>query len=174
MIAVLIVPLAALSLWAAWRSFRPGDPVPLSASSFLRDVVEPIAIVGAMSFDDGGKGIRFKDAQGVERDVCLAEPGLERFSLGDPDADPVLVLDSFFPTGDRAWRVPISGPEERAVLGLLDRWAAADSDAQELERRHDLLARNQLTIDDFWAGMPEKSRLKEPAVSILRVLRSRN
>ncbi|MFO0960609.1 MAG: hypothetical protein U0800_24770 [Isosphaeraceae bacterium] len=138
-------------------------------------MAEPITIADAMSFDDGGSmGLRFEDAQGAVKDICLQN------SLaweGDPKSDAghhILVLNSFFPDGKRARRVPVSGGEERALLGLLERWASLDSDAQELEKRFEALERGELSSDDFWKDLPDQARLKEVAVSILRALRARN
>jgi hypothetical protein len=51
-----VVLAVALSFWATWSSLHLGrGPAPLNQSPFLRDVVEPITIVDAMSFDDGGE-----------------------------------------------------------------------------------------------------------------------
>lgn len=167
---------AALSLWAAWSSLPTGrGPVPLHRSSFLRDVVEPITIVNAMSFDDGGsQGLRFKDARGVLKDVCLEDT---RVWEDDPvalEGHHNIILNSFFPRGEGAQRVPVSGVEERALLGLLDRWARQDPNAMTLEQRHELHERGQIDLDDFWKGLSGEHRVKGIAVSILRELRSRN
>jgi hypothetical protein len=51
-----VVLAVALSFWATWSSLHLGrGPDPLDQSPFLRDVVEPITNVNAMSFDDGGE-----------------------------------------------------------------------------------------------------------------------
>jgi hypothetical protein len=166
----------ALSLWAVRPSLRPGrGPAPLDQSPFLRDVVEPITIVNAMSFDDGGsKGLRFADARGAVRDVCLEDTRAWEDDPNVLEGHHNIILNSFFPHGDRARRVPISGAEERSLLGLLERWASQDPDAKELERRYGLYERGEIGIDAFWEGVPERHRLKETAVSILRALRARN
>ena len=164
----------ALSFWAVWWGLRPGrGPAALDRSPFLRDVVEPITIVEGMSFDDGGsRGLHFVDARGSVRDICLEDT---RIWEDDPkvlEGHHNIILDSFFPRGDRARRVPISGVEERAVLGLLERWASQDPDAKEVERRYALYERREIGLSAFWEGLPERYRKKETAVSILRTLRA--
>ena len=166
----------ALAGWGVWWSFRPGrGPARLNQSPFLRDVVEPITVVDGMSFDDGGsKGLRFADARGAVRDVCLEDT---RVWEDDPkvlEGHHNIILNSFFPDGERARRVAISGVEERALLGLLERWANRDADAKELERRYGLYERGEIGVDAFWKGLPDRGRPKETAVSILRALRARN
>jgi hypothetical protein len=165
--------LAILGVWFAWsrRPDRPGlGPAPLNQSTFLADVVEPITIVSGMSFDDGGsQGLRFKDAQGVVRDLCL-----ERTLSVEREHPETLVLNSYVPAGDHAWRVPRHGIEERATLGLLERWASQDRDAQELDRRYQLYESGAIGVEAFWEGIPDHARVKETAVSIMRTLRARN
>jgi hypothetical protein len=171
-----IVLAVALSFWATWSSLRLGrGPAPLDQSPFLSDVVEPITIVDAMSFDDGGsRGLRFADARGAVRDVCLEDTPAWEDGPNILEGHHNIIMNSFFPHGDRARRVPISGAEERALLGLLERWASQDPDAKELERRYELYERREIGIEAFWEGLAERHHLKETAVSILRVLRARN
>lgn len=162
-----VVVVLVLAVWVARSRFRP-DPAAasLKPTPFLREVVEPITIVDSMAFADGGsEGLRFADARGKARDICLED------SLS---GQPNLVLDSFLPDGERARRVPIAGVEERALLGLLERWARQDPDARELERRHALYEDGKLSIDAFWKGLPERDRVKGVALNILRRLRERN
>jgi hypothetical protein len=157
----------ALFLWALRPSLHSARaPTLMDQCPFLRGVVEPIIVVNAMSFDDGGsKGLRFADSRGVQKDVCLEN------TLGGQRN---VVLNSFVPRGDRGQRVPIAGVEERALLGLLERWARQDHDAMELERLYELYERGQIDLIAFWDGLPAACRLKETAVSILRELRARN
>lgn len=157
------------------RSLPVRGPVGLDRSPFLRDVVEPITIVDAMSFDDGGsKGLRFADSRGAVRDICLADTRIWEDNPNVLEGHHNIILNTFFPHGRRAQRVPISGVEERALLGLLERWGRRDTDATELERRYRLLERGEINFDAFWEGLPERSRLKATAVSILLELRARN
>ncbi len=100
-------------------------------------MVEPITIVDGMSFDDGGsKGLRFADARGAVRDVCLEDTRVWEDDPNVLEGHHNVILNSFFPRGERARRVAISGVEERALLGLLERWAKQDPGTKELKRRH--------------------------------------
>jgi len=175
------LPVAAFCVWAAWSRLNPGrgpapnprlGPAPLASSRQLGDVVEPITIILGMSFTDGGsQGLRFKDALGKIKNLSL-----KRFAFHNPEPPPVIVFGSFSPGSDEEdddWG-PISGVDERALLGLLERWAAADPHARELERRFDLVKSRRLTVYDSWAGLPDEVKIKATAVSILRTLRSRN
>lgn len=166
----------ALTIWAVRSSPRPSrGPAALDQISFLRDVVEPITIVNALSFDDGGsKGLRFADARGAVMDVCLEDTRVWEDNPNILEGHNNVILNSFFPGGERARRVPISGTEERALLGLLERWSSQDPDARELERRYDLYERREIKIDAFWEGLQNRHRVKGVAVSILRDLRARN
>jgi hypothetical protein len=176
LIVACVALLIALSLWAVRSTLLAArGPARLGQSPFLRDVVEPITIVDAISFDDGGsKGLRFADARGTVRDVYLEDTRVWEDDPNVLEGHHNLILDSFFPRGERARRVPISGVEERSLLGLLERWARQDLDAKELKRRYGLYERGKIGVDAFWEGLPERHRLKETAVSILRELRARN
>src|SRR4051794_10563190 len=88
---------------------------------FLRSIMEPVTMTDAMSFDDGGsQGLAFRDAARTVRYVCL---------LNKLDGERNLLLGSFFPTPSRGCKVPVGGPEERAFLGLLERWLRQDAEA---------------------------------------------
>ena len=172
---------AAFCVWVIWNCLnldrdpapsRRLGPAPLAASPRLRDVVEPITIVLGMSFTDGGsQGLRFQDARGKIWNLSL-----KRFAFYNPEPPPVIVFGSFSPGSDEPrddW-APISGVDERALLGLLERWAANDPHARELERRYGLRKSGQITSHDFWVGLPDDVKIKAYAVSILRKLRARN
>ncbi len=173
---VIIAVVLGLFFWVVWSSLRAGrGPAALNQSPFLGDVIEPITIVEAMSFDDGGsKGLRISDARGKVKDICLEDT---RMWEADPrilEGHHNIILNSFFPDGKHAQRVPISGVEERALLGLLERWVHQEPDAEELERRLRIYKRGEMSIDAFWSGLPDRSREKGIAISILRTLRARN
>jgi hypothetical protein len=115
--ACLFVAIAVIFASRA-RSVRPGDA--------FAGVVEPIAVTGVALCDDGGsRSIELTDSTGRKFFVCwIAEeyggnilPG--RFS---PIHDP-----------GRLASYPLGGTGDRSVLGLLDRWARRDSEAQRLE-----------------------------------------
>jgi hypothetical protein len=172
---------AVFCVWVAWCRLNPGPepspsprlgPAPSAAIQELLDVVEPITIVLGVSFTDGGSiGFRFQGARGKTENLSL-----KRFAFYPPEPPAVVVFGSFSPGSDvhhDGW-ASISGVDERALLGLLERWAADDPHARELERRFDLVKSRRLTVHDFWAGQPEDVEFKAYAVSILRTLRSRN
>jgi hypothetical protein len=122
----LVIAVAALALLLSGVAslIRGRGALPLGRSPFLRDVVEPITIVDGMAFSDGGSlGLRFQDARGVVRDICLEDTRIWEDDPGILEGHHNVILNSFFPGGERARRVPVSGDEERALLGLLDRWA---------------------------------------------------
>ncbi len=155
--------------------FSLGGPAPLSQSPFLSDVVEPITIVFTMSFDDGGsQGLRFADARGTVRNVCLENTLVWADEPKVQEGHHNILLNSFYPHGDQAQRVPISGVEERALLGLLERWASRDPDAMELERRYRRYNAREISMDAFWEGLSDRHHLIQTAVSILFTLRARN
>ena len=101
--------------------------VPLSESWFLQDVVEPISMgqgsVTAGS-DDHWMVLTFHDSQKVKREVKFfyswTAPG------GTPEYKQILWLGE---------QVLIGGRQEKAFLGLLQRWYRDDPAAQELWRR---------------------------------------
>jgi hypothetical protein len=173
-LVVAICFLAALLALAAWlghgRSRQLAAP---EEDSFLRDVIEPITIVDSMYFDDGGSvGLRFSDARGTVRDVCLED---RPDWLHNPDVQlHNLVLNSFFYDGEHARHVPIDGPEARALVAILQRWARQDPDARELERRFALYKNGEIDVTAFWAGLTARHHVKETAVKILRDLRAAN
>ena len=160
--------------WLVWERPRPGrGPAPLDRSPFLRDVVEPITLLDAISWDDGGsKGIRFRDARGTVRLVCLENGPL----FGDENGDelpPIVVFGGYAPRAEGSRRVPIRGVEERALLGLLDRWARGDATAAELDRR--VTARYAgRPVGEITAGLADDAGVTLIAVAILAKLRARN
>jgi hypothetical protein len=170
---------AVLVPWLAWVMIRShaaiGRLIQFGRSPALDDVIEPITIVDAMSFDDGGsQGLRFRDAKGVVRDVCLE--GARAWGEGPSDSEGGhnIILNSFSPGGEKAQRVAVAGAEEQQLLGLLDRWARRDPDAKFIESRYDRYARGEIDIEAFWKELPADAHVKVTAVSILRELRNRN
>ena len=80
----------------------------------LPGVVEPITIVDAISWDDGGShGVAFRDSRGVTRYACL---------MDDLEDHHNLVLGSYSPISDEEQlrEHPIGGKEERAFRQLLE------------------------------------------------------
>ncbi|MDG3004412.1 hypothetical protein [Paludisphaera mucosa] len=140
-------------------------PLPLSASPFLRDVVEPIAIVQALPFSDGGSvGVQYRDARGVERSFCLVSFALD---FDDPPRPSEVAFGSVFPS---RVTTPVGSDDERALLGLLERWAAADPEGRELDRQSHRISRREISYGDLSADAGFKLVVR----SILRKLRARN
>lgn len=161
---VLVEVVLAASL--AFRNPRTRDysTVPLDRSDFLRDVHEPITMVSGLSWDDNSQGLVFKDSKRVERSVCL-------LFLEDED-DPRkrnLLLGSDCPNPSYGKRVPVSGTDEQAFLGLLERWFRSDPETQAIRQR--IAEKSTEPFSD--EGKTEEYFGKVIAVRILIVLRRR-
>ena len=147
----------------------------MSRSPYLADVVEPIAIVEGLSFDDGGsQGLRFKDALGHVKDICLEDTRVWEDDPSVLEGHHNISMNSFFPRGEKARRVPVSGVEERALLGLLDRWVRQDADARLVWERYERYQQGTIGIEAFYEGLSAEQSRKLTAVSIWRQLRERN
>jgi hypothetical protein len=135
---------AGIALLLADRAhyLRGHGSLPLDRSPYVRDVTEPITIVQGLSLSDGGSlDITFRDARGLTKEVRL-DRGFDLTSERNGN----VIVDIATPGKQRP--VPISGDDERAILGLLERWAvtnprignSGDSVAQailvELRRRN--------------------------------------
>jgi hypothetical protein len=164
----MVVVLLAILIWSKWS--KPGrlplDREPLDRSPFLAGIIEPITIIDGMCLGDGGSlCLRFQDSKGVVKDICLEE------SIYD---DHDLILNAFIPNEWQSRHVPNSGVEERAFLGLLERWADHDSDANilmlQIERRKQGLIKNEA----FEPTLSDEQKLKLIPVAILVKLRRRN
>lgn len=138
----------------------------------LREVVEPITIVDAISWDDGGShGLAFRDARGVTRYVCL---------MDDLENHQNLVVGSYSPISDEQQlrQHPIGGREERAFRQLLERWRRADPDARWWDRRLELYEKGEVKPDELSRGAPSGDGagldIKGSAVYVLRKLRGRH
>jgi hypothetical protein len=132
---------------------------PLDQSGYLREVMEPIAIVQGISWsDDGSFGILFKDSNQVEKAACLED---------DIDGNRDLSFGTLKPNPQN--RVEMGGVEEKAFIGLLQRWLLQDPEAQEL---YDLMESKSRSV--FTGGETEQRRTKAMAVSMMRKLMKRN
>jgi len=144
----------------------------LDPPATLPGVIEPITIVDAISWDDGGSyGLAFRDARGVTRYACLMDDLEDRHNL---------VVGSYSPVNDerRLREHPVGGYEERAFRQLLERWCQADADARWWDRRLDLYAKGEVSLDELSRGAPSGTVLTiditGTAVSVLRNLRRRH
>jgi hypothetical protein len=139
--------------------------VPLAQAQYLKDVIEPISMIGSHGVDDGGSiGIVFKDSKGNEKAITLLDNLDDEHNLvfADDFADPKLR------------RVPLAGDEEKALLGLLELWCRQDPDAKRWNDRIDRWLLSSRTQSDGWSHVWGEPLAKMRAVLILRELRSRN
>ena len=129
--------------------------VPLDRSPFLRDVAEPIAMIKGRdeaASDSVWLGVTFRDGRNVER---YAEYVITSYA-GEEIHDTLLL-------GRK--KVPAGGAEERAFLGLLQRWYRQDAEARKLTdppRRHD------------FAKLTEQQQAKVIGAAMMRILLKRN
>ncbi len=163
-LATLCLVLVLLGIWAFVR--QSSRDVSLADSPFLREVSEPIAIIkGSLTAgsDDHWMGLTFRDANQVEREVRYIYywPPVQNH----PGYSHALLLGK---------EVPHGGREERAFLGLLQRWYRGDVEARQLwarvERRDPSLGRTPFG----WDGLTEPQAGKVVAVSMMKVLERRN
>lgn len=99
--------------------------IPLAQSSYLRDVAEPITMIRGphvAGSDNHWMGIVFGDANGVERSATY-----DFYVYRGEDSSNTLRLEER--------KVPPGGAEERAFLGLLQRWYLQDAEARDFYDR---------------------------------------
>jgi hypothetical protein len=154
-----LVVLASLGFLLAVHE-KDFTELPLSENKYLKDIKEPIKHMDSIICADGGSlGLLFKDSRQVIRGVCLeydVEFNEKNVSFGGMVPDPNT-------------RVPIAGIEEKALLGLLQRWQRQDPEAQELVKR---LADKRTP---FWSGSEtQEQRAKAFAIGFTRRLLERN
>ncbi len=139
--------------------------VPLDRSEYLRDVLEPIAMVQGVSWDDNSQGLVFRDSRKTEKSVSLLFLEAE-----DEPQKRNLLLGSSVPRRRYGKSVPVGGSEEQAFLGLLERWYRSDPEARAIDRRI-----TEKTTEPFSdTGKTDEYYGKVIAVRILRILRGRN
>jgi hypothetical protein len=129
--------------------------VPLDWSPYLRDVAEPITLIrgGTVAGSDNHHlDVTFVDRRDVERNATWA---FYIYAGGD--------ISNSLMLGGKV--VPPRSPEERAFLGLLQRWYRGDAEAQAF---HDHLERSKLS------GLTERQMAKVISVAILRKLLKRD
>src|SRR5262249_7717694 len=131
-ILLVLLSLAMLRCTSPRRSIDYAH-VPLSQSEYLKDVVEPISMVVGNSWDDGGShGLVFRDSKQVIRSVCLLDN-----LAGEQD----LLFGTNVPDSRGRVKHPVGGAEEKAFLGLLERWYRRDIDAKAWSKRMERSAR---------------------------------
>lgn len=137
------------------KDFGDFTNVPLDGSPYLRGLVEPIVLMQGPhegGSDNVWEGIVFMDGKQVER---RAEYIIFLYAGGE--IRDTLMLGRKMLTA--------RGPEERAFLGLLQRWYRQDAEAREF---NDHLKRSE------FPGLSEPQKGKVMAVAILRALLKRN
>jgi hypothetical protein len=137
----------------------------LSQSPYLKDVTEPIFMTDSHGFDDEGSiGLVFRDSKGSEKSVTLLDNLENEHNL-------VFGVCEAYPKERRS---PLAGNEEKALLGLLERWYRQDQDAMKWNDRIDRwwsAGRGHFKEgNEVWGEQLAKLR----AVCVLRELRSRN
>lgn len=168
-----LLPLVVLS-YGLWhfviKDFRDFTKVPLDQSPYLRDVAEPITLIRGpheAASDSVWMGIVFVDAKHVER---YAEYVIHSYdpveipgstTLGTVERRDTLMLG----TARNIKPVPAGGADERAFLGLLQRWYRHDAEARELT--------NSSRRDDF-SRLTEQQKAIITGVAMMRRLLARN
>jgi hypothetical protein len=106
------------------------NETPPPNNSFLNDLAEPITIDTGLSLDDGGSLVlQFSDLNGKTRTMMLENT----IEWSDEPSRKNLILGKMNPS-ESDWVVPITGREEKQVLGILKRWAEKDPVAQAVEK----------------------------------------
>jgi hypothetical protein len=147
-------------LWHfAIKDFGDFTKVPLDQSAFLRDVAEPITPIkahGESASDQVWMGVTYLDAKHVERYAEWVYTSYAPVELHD-----TLMLG----TSRNIKPVPAGGADERAFLGLLQRWYRQDAEARRLMDHPKRLDFSTLT---------EQQRARVRAAAIMKRLLNRN
>jgi hypothetical protein len=131
---VWVLSIAAVGVGVVWWFYpRSYINTPLGDCAYLKNVVEPVIMEDGLSYTDGGSiSIEFQDAKGRTRSIFLKN------EWGSVDGRANLVVGWAGDQTETA-NLPIAGREERALLGLLERWLRNDRTAQlwkDREQRH--------------------------------------
>ena len=135
----------------------------LDVVGYLRDVAEPITMLDGISWSDGGSmGLLFRDSRQVVRAACLAVDLEDHHELTFGEMTPNLPA-----------KVPVGGAEEKAFLGLLQRWARDDPRARACRRRMD--DGTGSWVGEYRSGkIPKEEYARYFAIALLRDLEARN
>ena len=138
--------------------------VPLSQAGYLKDVIEPISMIDSHGFDDGGSlGLVFRDSKGNEKSITL---------LDNIDDEHNVVFGVCIANPNER-RAPLAGDEEKAFLGLLERWYRQDPNATKWSDRIDRWLSSGRKHSEGFSQVWGEPLAKLRAVFILRELRSR-
>ena len=157
--------LALACLVASWYLGNSAT-APLSERPFLHDVAEPITMIKGSYMagsDDHWMGLTFRDAKGVDREAKFVyywppvrdHPGYQRKLLLGGEVAP-------------------GGAEERAFLGLLQRWYRDDGESQQLWARVERHDPSLKSMPWGWEGLTERESAKVVAALMMRVLQDKN
>ena len=152
------------------KDFRDFTKVPLDQSPYLRDVAEPITLIrgphGAAS-DSVWMGIVFVDAKYIERYAEYVFHSYDPVAIpGSPLLGTVERRDTLMLGTIRNVKpVPAGGADERAFLGLLQRWYCQDAEARGLTDSPKRVDFSRLT---------EQQKAKITGVEMMRTLLARN
>jgi hypothetical protein len=162
--ALAIAAVGAGIVW--WFYPRSYINTPLDDCPYLKNVVEPVIMADGLSLSDGGSiSIEFQDARGRTRSVLLKN------EWGTDGRANLVVGWVGVQTAERA-DLPISGREERALLGLLERWLRDDPTAKIWKDKEDRHA-PELFESTEWKKDP-RSRGIIFALGIMERLKKRN
>lgn len=139
----------------------------MTASPYLREIFEPIALERAIAIDDGGsKDLAFRDAGGRKLAFSLVCFDLREWGSNKPHQI------AFDVEGEERF-VPVRGPDERVLLGLLERWAKAAGVGQELADRYRRFVRREIDAEAFTQGRGDRAYSELVAYAVLKQLRER-
>ncbi len=165
LVALGVLTLAALRV-ALSRRTADHSRVSLTQSEYLRDVVEPISMVVGMSADDGGSLVLvFKDSRQVNKSICL---------LNNLVGEQNLIFGTDVPDSRGKEKLPLGGPGELALLGLLERWHRQDPDARSWDERFEQRELSGHQYNILRADDTKEQIGKAIAIGVMRRLRDRN
>ena len=104
--------------------------IPVTASVYLADLVEPITITEVITTTNDDICVVIVDSRDTKKHVMLVEP------VVDPDS--FLVFGESFGVSEPGRReIAVESGEEHAFCGLLQRWSRADPVARQARRVYD-------------------------------------
>lgn len=117
---VVVSTLAVLPLGAEEAKSSPAETRARhrKQSPAVLKIIEPVRVKEVYYYKDGGTiGILLTDAKGIDHPFCLDGRSESGRSTNH------LFLGAVYPTRPGARKVPLQGPEESALYGVLLRWA---------------------------------------------------
>jgi|GEM_PF-2370494 len=164
---LVFLSLAALvTLWMFFvRHSKDFTKIPLIQNHYISDVIEPIRMVQVIVLADGGSmGLTFQDSRHVTNAVCLARDDAfetSHLSFGGMVPDPHT-------------SVPIGGIEEKAFLGLLQRWQRQDPEARQWSKKIERYLQSDRKSPLLKGNETEEQVTKGFATNQVKALEKRN